>query len=201
MITLSEGFVGLLIHVVAYWSAVAFHGGKAQQVPANEAPGQSVRSVRDVAPLVAFNQALSVLMIPMMRTTKMSFWIAPLQVFLLVAAYDLAFGALHWAVHRAPRFLSRVHHTHHTLRRCFGAGALYAHPVEHLAINVGALLVACFVVGPSVVSLAAFVGLATWNTVLAHCPGCAHADGHHGRGSAPYGNWPFAFDGLRTLFQ
>lgn len=90
---------------------------------------------------------------------------------------DVLFYYPHRVMH--SKWLYRhIHKTHHEWKRCMGMAALYAHPFEHLFVNVAPPFLAPVLLKCHPVVMCAWVAVASANTVYSHAVEGQHEDHH-----------------------
>jgi len=111
---------------------------------------------------------------------------------------DFVFGVLHAACH-LPFLYKHFHCVHHRLVVPEAWASFYAHPLEHLGVNLTTTIVVANVLSLSHTQAATFVVVGTWFTCTSHCvrvDGVKEHGNHHALLRVNYGSFPFAFDRL-----
>lgn len=106
-------------------------------------------------------------------------WIQYLSIAILSG--DVLFWSLHYACHRVPA-LRRIHAIHHEWSVPSAPMALYAHPLEHLFINLMSQMVVPLALGWPFPFLRVWIVVITMSSVCSHCnvhPFSAAHDKHH----------------------
>jgi hypothetical protein len=80
----------------------------------------------------------------------------------------LLFHLLHWMCHRSAWVYREIHWVHHHFKVTQPVCALFAHPLEHVVVNVLPVLIGGDVVGMTAGDYAVWVFLATASTCHAH---------------------------------
>lgn len=89
---------------------------------------------------------------------------------------DILFYYPHRAMH--SRWLYHLHKQHHVWKKPMGVAAMYAHPFEHVVVNVAPPFFAAVLLKCHPTVFVAWVAIASANTVLAHAQEGQHT-GHH----------------------
>ena len=90
---------------------------------------------------------------------------------------DVLFYYPHRAMH--SKWLYPIHKTHHVWKKSMGMAALYAHPFEHVFVNVAPPFLASVLLKCHPAVLCAWVAVASANTVFAHAMEESQHNDHH----------------------
>lgn len=161
-----------LLHLLIYWVSVlgctTYHGQWShwQTTPVRRAIVQVLVNQFVVTPLFAL---FFVYYPPTLH------WVhAPWQLAAMAVLTDAWFYTAHRWFHH-PILYKHVHAWHHQFNTPIAAAALYAHPVEHFAVNLFSVLAPLFVVRASYPLLVCWTVFLSWNVVWTH----SITDGRH----------------------
>ena len=181
-----------VLHLVAYWATVAFV--RYVYYPHTEID-------RNCADRSLVNQALSFpLFLAYERWRPVSFgtthflWQVPALYYLT----DVYFYAFHRAFHTKTLYAA-FHRVHHEYDDPCPENALHAHPVEHLVVNVGSIVVPLLVVKASTM-LATFWSLPSRSTSWCRTRRSTHVL-HHRHRTCNYGVASYAMDRLLGTYR
>ena len=156
-----------LAHITSYWLAVScitLPWGRLERAQWPEAVGY------EAAKVVLLNQFFytSIYLVPFAYYPQpLPGWHGVWQFPALILLTDVVFYFMHRLVH--SRYLyKRIHVVHHRFDIPIAVAALYAHPLEHIFVNVFAAVVPLFIVRASPVVAFLWTAIASANTVLAH---------------------------------
>ncbi len=152
----------LYIHIFSYWSAVYYYMYKYDQWSLN-----STKIMKSVF----WNQVLySPLYIipyqyyPVPLSTYNVVWQLPLIVILT----DVIFYICHRYFHFDKRLYNKYHYRHHEYDPPIAGAALYAHPMEHIFINLLSTVAPMFIVRSNLIVSSIWTIIASVNVVIAH---------------------------------
>lgn len=162
---------------LAYWFTVLcymFPWGKRNT---NEIPDDCTR----VCTVVLKNQCLytGVYVLPFLYYPQETYSVAHglWQLPSIIVLTDVLFFIAHYTMHTKWLY-KRVHSTHHEYHVPIAAGALYAHPVEHIFVNLFSVVTPIFLVKVHPTIAVWWTILASMNTVVSHST--AQKDDTHG---------------------
>mmetsp|Transcript_22699 Transcript_22699/g.28981 ORF Transcript_22699/g.28981 Transcript_22699/m.28981 type:complete len:248 (-) Transcript_22699:50-793(-) len=90
------------------------------------------------------------------------------RIFGFVFVEEILFFYLHRMFH-TRQFYRRFHSVHHEFTAPIGISAIYAHPVEHIVVNLFPLLLGPILLRAHVVELWFWLAIATLDTINSHC--------------------------------
>ena len=129
--------------------------------------------------------------------TPHSSWNAFWQLPGIVLLTDMIFYSTHRYFHHNKYLFTRVHKYHHTMDDPqYAPGALNAHPVEHIFVNLLSTVAPLFIVKANLYVSLVWTAAASVNVVVAHSATCendAH-ELHHKYKAYNYGAGPLIFD-------
>ena len=163
--------IAYIVHIVSYWATVAMSVYR-----------DSSQWDTNCALRVWSNQTVFTLPFVAIGTfvwhsyAHLNVWHAPWQIPGCVLLTDILFYYPHRAMH--SKWLYPLHKHHHMWTRNIGMAALYAHPLEHIFVNVAPPFLAGVLLRCHPVVLAMWVAIASMNTVFAHAKDGQHADHH-----------------------
>lgn len=161
-----------LVHLQFFWSSY-FYSLFYDRLP-------STLTIKKTLPLVLFNQLTTCLIIYNLEssfsnpyiTFKDFFirWIPISTVKYLVGILllNLQFGTMHYLVHKYRYIYDKIHYIHHRQIIPLGFGAIYAHPLEHLFVNLLPIITSIFLLDMDILLSTFFVANLSWMTVQSH---------------------------------
>ncbi len=121
------------------------------------------------------------------------------QIPCIVVLTDIIFYTTHRAFHH-PLLYKHVHSWHHDVYPPIAATALYAHPLEHVLVNLLSTLAPLFIVHASMPVVALWTTFTSFNVVSSHSETDGLHTAHHTHRQCNYGVGFYWMDDLfRTL--
>ena len=166
-----------LVHMAAYWLTVALYTLPWGRLD----PSQWPNGATEAAKVVLTNQFVytSVYIVPFTYYYPQSlpWWHVVWQLPVIVLLTDVLFYIMHRVAHIKPLYKG-VHTVHHEFNIPIAVGALYAHPLEHVFVNVLTTVAPLFIVRANPTVALLWTAIASANTVVAHS--ATEKDGSHG---------------------
>ncbi len=156
-----------LVHIVSYWCAVALYTIPWGQLEPTQWPKDAAHLV---VKQVLKNQFVytSVYIVPFAYyPTPLSGWHGVWQLPVIVVLTDVFFYVMHRVVHIKPLY-KHIHAMHHDFKIPIAVAALYAHPLEHIFVNILIAVAPLFVVRANFIVAVLWTAIASVNTVVAH---------------------------------
>ena len=199
-----------IVHLASFWLSAL----EALRQPRKSASLTLIQ----LLPLVLFNQLLvtplciwglvsvcpTLLISALPTPTLAGIALIPVQYALMIIIMNAAFALAHYSFHRIRWFYLRVHSLHHRLKVPHPAGAIYAHPLEHVLANLLPVGLALGIMQPHHYLALVFIAHVSWETVQGHTPYIEDPSGHnlhHRKGACNYDNSPYLFDKLIGTYQ
>jgi len=184
-------------HVAFYWVAVAFYSYAYDQW-SKESPkvikqvviNQFVFTPLYIIPFQFYPEPIS---------TYHIIW----QIPAIVVLTDIIFYTCHRYFHFNKTLYTLVHEKHHQYDPPIASAALYAHPIEHLCINLSSTVFPMFIVKANLTVALIWTIIASVNVVVAHSAtwdGDAHTD-HHKYKNCNYGVGALLMDRVLNTFR
>lgn len=120
----------------------------------------------------------------------------------IILLTDVIFYIMHRIFHWQKILYTRIHERHHKYDPPVASAALYAHPVEHLFINLGSTVLPMFLVRCSFEVAIVWTLIASINVVVAHTTlhGGQHAL-HHKYKTCNFGVGPMLMDKIFKTYR
>lgn len=135
-------------------------------------------SKREMIPLVLFNQFILLivtyqiepLITHITQDTTILFWfLNSIWKFpLMILTMNFFFGTFHYLSHRFKWIYQNVHYVHHRLVNTDGMGAIYAHPLEHIFINMLPVGIPILLFNVDFYLANIFIIVTSWEAVKSH---------------------------------
>lgn len=196
-----DKLIGLFAaHLITYWGTVMYTYQYPQMKPS--------RSIWNILPRVFFNQlvvspAVFYFCIPLLnwevpKVSHMAIvsaivWTAIMSLLIL----NPLFAVLHYGVHQVPYLHKTIHRVHHRLHVPQGAGAIYAHWIEHILVNLLPVVLGPIILQTNYLTNLLFIVFVSSETVLGHTAfteGSSRHVLHHMKINCNYDNSPYGFD-------
>ena len=81
---------------------------------------------------------------------------------------DIWFFTFHYSCHRFSFLYNKIHKFHHRISTTSAVSALDANPIEHLFVNIGAIMIGPFFFDKHIITMKVWVSLSTILTCIAH---------------------------------
>jgi len=184
-------------HIISYWLAVACYSYIYQQW-SKESPkvvkqvliNQIVFTPFYIIPFQFYPEPIS---------TYNIVWQLPA----IVVLTDIIFYTCHRYFHLNKTLYALIHKSHHEYDPPIASAALYAHPIEHLFINLSSTIFPLFIVRANVTVAVIWTIISSVNVVVAHSgtwPGDPHT-AHHKYKTCNYGVGLLLLDRLFHTFR
>lgn len=151
-----------LIHVSFYWSAVLFYIYFYKQ---------NTKNWFQVTKQVLFNQffftpiyIIPYEYYPTPLSTYHIFWQLPL----IIVLTDIIFYTSHRYFHYNKLLYNNIHRKHHEYDPPIAIGALHAHPIEHIFVNLFSTIMPMFIVRSDMIVSIIWTIISSVNVVVAH---------------------------------
>lgn len=145
-------------------------------------------------PLITFNVLIvnyiaGWLMSPFLQTNPLTFPVYLYELLMLTLIYMPGFYWLHRLFHR-PWLYAHIHKYHHRHKAPMAITAVDTHPIEHLCVNLGPLIIGSILIMPHSLSVLVLAVIGTISTLNGHSGWACfqpHHDDHHRRTTGYYG--------------
>jgi len=183
-------------HIICYWATVLFYIYKF-----NQWSKDSWRVIKNVL----LNQFLftPLYLIPFQYYPEpLHYHNVIWQLPAIIVLTDIIFYVCHRVFHYNKTLYVRVHKQHHEYDPPIAPAALYAHPIEHLCINLSSTVFPMFIVRASLPVALFWTTIASINVVVAHSGihGGAHT-GHHKYMTSDYGVGAMLMDRILGTYR
>lgn len=185
------------VHILFYWLSVAFYSYMYEQW-SEDSPkvikqvliNQFIFTPLYIIPFQFYPEPIS---------TYNIIWQLPA----IVVLTDIIFYICHRYFHLNKTLYTLVHQTHHEYDPPIAPAALYAHPIEHIFINLSSTVFPMFIVRANLTVAIIWTIISSVNVVIAHSatwPNDPHT-AHHKYKKCNYGVGPLLMDRLFNTFR